>query len=140
MAGHSKFANIQHRKGGQDKKRAQTFTKIAREIQAAVKLGGSDPNANPDAPFADLVDSMGLVEFIGLLAGDCGVRPEVIERAVGRRFSTLASLATRAGGASPPTSPAWSSRKSVSPASAETTATIFSPSRTWRYTSCAAVR
>jgi YebC/PmpR family DNA-binding regulatory protein len=47
MAGHSKFANIQHRKGGQDKKRAQMFTKIAREIQAAVKLGGSDPNANP---------------------------------------------------------------------------------------------
>jgi YebC/PmpR family DNA-binding regulatory protein len=47
MAGHSKFANIQHRKGGQDKKRAQMFTKIAREIQAAVKLGGPDPNANP---------------------------------------------------------------------------------------------
>jgi len=47
MAGHSKFANIMHRKGGQDKKRAQLFTKIAREIQAAVKLGGSDPNANP---------------------------------------------------------------------------------------------
>ena len=47
MAGHSKFANIQHRKGGQDKKRAQVFTKIAREIQAAVKLGGADPNSNP---------------------------------------------------------------------------------------------
>ena len=47
MAGHSKFANIQHRKGGQDKKRAQAFTKIAREIQAAVKLGGSDANSNP---------------------------------------------------------------------------------------------
>lgn len=46
MAGHSKFANIQHRKGGQDKKRAQVFTKIAREIQAAVKLGGPDPNSN----------------------------------------------------------------------------------------------
>jgi YebC/PmpR family DNA-binding regulatory protein len=47
MAGHSKFANIQHRKGGQDKKRAQQFTKIAREIQAAVKLGGTDPSSNP---------------------------------------------------------------------------------------------
>jgi YebC/PmpR family DNA-binding regulatory protein len=46
MAGHSKFANIMHRKGGQDKKRAQAFTKLAREIQAAVKLGGPDPNAN----------------------------------------------------------------------------------------------
>ncbi len=47
MAGHSKFANIQHRKGGQDKKRAQVFTKIAREIQAAVKIGGPDSNSNP---------------------------------------------------------------------------------------------
>jgi YebC/PmpR family DNA-binding regulatory protein len=47
MAGHSKFANIMHRKGGQDKKRAQAFTKLAREIQAAVKVGGPDPNANP---------------------------------------------------------------------------------------------
>jgi YebC/PmpR family DNA-binding regulatory protein len=47
MAGHSKFANIMHRKGGQDKKRAQAFTKLAREIQAAVKLGGADANANP---------------------------------------------------------------------------------------------
>lgn len=47
MAGHSKFANIQHRKGAQDKKRAQMYTKIAREIQAAVKLGGTDPNSNP---------------------------------------------------------------------------------------------
>ncbi len=36
-----------HRKGGQDKKRAQMFTKLAREMQAAVKLGGSDPNSNP---------------------------------------------------------------------------------------------
>jgi YebC/PmpR family DNA-binding regulatory protein len=46
MAGHSKFANIMHRKGAQDKKRAQVFTKLAREIQAAVRVGGPDPNAN----------------------------------------------------------------------------------------------
>jgi YebC/PmpR family DNA-binding regulatory protein len=47
MAGHSKFANIMHRKGGQDKKRAQAFTKLARELQAAAKVGGTDPNSNP---------------------------------------------------------------------------------------------
>lgn len=47
MAGHSKFANIMHRKGAQDKKRAQQFTKLAREIQAAVKTGGADPDGNP---------------------------------------------------------------------------------------------
>ena len=47
MAGHSKFANIMHRKGAQDKKRAHMFTKLAREIQAAVKVGGADPESNP---------------------------------------------------------------------------------------------
>jgi YebC/PmpR family DNA-binding regulatory protein len=47
MAGHSKYANIMHRKGAQDKRRAQQFTKLAREIQAAVKLGGADPASNP---------------------------------------------------------------------------------------------
>ena len=47
MAGHSKFKNIMHRKGAQDKKRANAFNKIAREITVAVKLGSPDPNANP---------------------------------------------------------------------------------------------
>ncbi|MGE3142395.1 MAG: YebC/PmpR family DNA-binding transcriptional regulator, partial [Hyphomonadaceae bacterium] len=47
MAGHSKFANIQHRKGAQDKKRAQIFTRLAREIQAAVGLSGPEPANNP---------------------------------------------------------------------------------------------
>jgi len=47
MAGHSKFANIMHRKGAQDKRRAGAFTKLAREMQAAVKLGGADPASNP---------------------------------------------------------------------------------------------
>jgi|TARA_B110000858_G_scaffold94711_1_gene109157 YebC/PmpR family DNA-binding regulatory protein len=47
MAGHSKWANIQHRKGRQDKKRAGLFTKLIREINIAAKMGGSDLNANP---------------------------------------------------------------------------------------------
>ena len=47
MAGHSKWANIQHRKGAQDKKRGKLFTKLIREITVAAKLGGGDPNANP---------------------------------------------------------------------------------------------
>ncbi len=47
MAGHSKWANIQHRKGAQDKKRANVFTKIAREITVAAKLGDPDPDTNP---------------------------------------------------------------------------------------------
>ena len=47
MAGHSKWANIQHRKGAQDKKRAKIFSKLAREITVAAKLGGADPDMNP---------------------------------------------------------------------------------------------
>ncbi|PWE01395.1 YebC/PmpR family DNA-binding transcriptional regulator [Marinilabilia rubra] len=47
MAGHSKWANIKHRKGAQDAKRAKMFTRITKEIQVAVKEGGSDPETNP---------------------------------------------------------------------------------------------
>lgn len=47
MAGHSKFKNIQHRKGAQDKKRAKVFTKLVREIITAAKIGGIDPGSNP---------------------------------------------------------------------------------------------
>ncbi|HEC83889.1 MAG: YebC/PmpR family DNA-binding transcriptional regulator [Candidatus Parabeggiatoa sp. nov. 1] len=47
MAGHSKWANIQHRKGAQDAKRGKLFTKLIREITIAARMGGADPNANP---------------------------------------------------------------------------------------------
>ena len=47
MAGHSKFKNIQHRKGAQDKKRAKLFGKLGKEIMVASKLGGPDPEMNP---------------------------------------------------------------------------------------------
>ncbi|ANQ83719.1 YebC/PmpR family DNA-binding transcriptional regulator [Azoarcus olearius] len=47
MAGHSKWANIQHRKGRQDAKRGKVFTKLIKEVTVAAKMGGGDPNANP---------------------------------------------------------------------------------------------
>ena len=47
MAGHSKWANIQHRKGAQDKKRGKLFTKLIREITVAARTAGGDPDANP---------------------------------------------------------------------------------------------
>ena len=47
MAGHSKFKNIQYRKGAQDKKRAKQFAKIGREIQIAVKIAGTEVESNP---------------------------------------------------------------------------------------------
>lgn len=47
MAGHSKWANIQHRKGRQDAKRGKIFTRLIKEITVAAKLGGGDPAINP---------------------------------------------------------------------------------------------
>lgn len=47
MAGHSKWANIQHRKERQDAKRGKIFTKLIREITVAARLGGGDPHFNP---------------------------------------------------------------------------------------------
>ena len=47
MAGHSKWANIQHRKGRQDAKRGKVFTKLIKEITVASRMGGGDPNFNP---------------------------------------------------------------------------------------------
>jgi len=47
MAGHSKWANIQHRKGKQDAKRGKIFTRLIKEITVAARMGGGDPGANP---------------------------------------------------------------------------------------------
>jgi YebC/PmpR family DNA-binding regulatory protein len=47
MAGHSKWANIQHRKGRQDEKRGKAWTRVIREIMVAARTGGGDPGANP---------------------------------------------------------------------------------------------
>ena len=47
MAGHSKFKNIMHRKGAQDMKRSNLFSKLSREITVAAKMGTPDPDMNP---------------------------------------------------------------------------------------------
>jgi YebC/PmpR family DNA-binding regulatory protein len=47
MAGHSKWANIQHRKGRQDAKRGKIFTRLIKEITVAARMGGGDPGMNP---------------------------------------------------------------------------------------------
>ena len=47
MAGHSKWANIKHRKAAADAKKGKVFTRLIKEITVAAKLGGADPNANP---------------------------------------------------------------------------------------------
>jgi len=47
MAGHSKWANIKHRKGAQDAKRGKAFSKVVKDIMVASRIGGPDPDANP---------------------------------------------------------------------------------------------
>lgn len=72
MAGHSKWANIQHRKGAQDAKRGKLFTKLIREITTAARIGGGDPASNPRLRLA--VDK----------ALDANMPKENIERAIKR--------------------------------------------------------
>ena len=72
MAGHSKWANIQHRKGAQDAKRGKLFTKLIREITVAAKMGEPDPATNPRLRLA--VDKA--------LAGN--MTKDTIERAIKR--------------------------------------------------------
>ena len=47
MAGHSKWANIKHRKAAQDAKRGKIFTRLIREITVAARMGGGDQDSNP---------------------------------------------------------------------------------------------
>lgn len=72
MAGHSKWANIQHRKGVQDAKRSKLFTKFIREITVSAKMGGGDPNSNPRLRLA--IDK----------AIDANMTKDTIERAIKR--------------------------------------------------------
>ena len=77
MAGHSKWANIQHRKGRQDAKRGKIFTRLIKEITVAAKMGGGDPNSNARLRLA--VDK----------ATDNNVPKDNIERAIKRGTGDL---------------------------------------------------
>lgn len=77
MAGHSKWANIQHRKGRQDEKRGKVWTKLIKEIAVAARLGGGDLNANPRLRLA--VDK----------AKDANMPNDNVQRAVSRGTGTL---------------------------------------------------
>ena len=77
MAGHSKWANIQHRKGRQDEKRGKDLTKLIKEITVAARLGGGDPNANPRLRLA--IDK----------AKDANMPNDNVQRAISRGTGTL---------------------------------------------------
>jgi YebC/PmpR family DNA-binding regulatory protein len=77
MAGHSKWANIQHRKGRQDEKRGKVWTKLIKEITVAARLSGGDLNANPRLRLA--VDK----------AKDANMPNDNVQRAISRGTGTL---------------------------------------------------
>ena len=77
MAGHSKWANIQHRKGRQDAKRGKIFTRLIKEITVSAKMGGGDPDMNPRLRLA--VDK----------ATDNNMPKDNIERAIKRGTGAL---------------------------------------------------
>jgi len=77
MAGHSKWANIQHRKGRQDAKRGKIFTRLIKEITVAARMGGADPDMNPRLRLA--VDK----------ATDSNMPKDNIERAIKRGAGAL---------------------------------------------------
>ena len=81
MAGHSKWANIQHRKGRQDAKKGKIFTRLIREITVAARIGGGDPNSNPRLRLA--IDK----------AYDNNMPKENVERAIKRGSGDLEGVA-----------------------------------------------
>ena len=78
MAGHSKWANIQHRKGAQDKKRGKLFTKLIREITIAARIGGGDISANPlyNGDFKAALNAIKAKTIVIVCDNDLYFRPE----------------------------------------------------------------
>ena len=81
MAGHSKWANIKHRKAAADAKKGKVFTRLIKEITVAARLGGGDPNSNPRLRL--MLDK----------ARDANMTKDSVQRAVQRGTGELAGVA-----------------------------------------------
>lgn len=123
MAGHSQFANIKHRKGAQDAKKAKRFTKILREITVAAKTGQTDPEFNPrlrnaiiearvnnmpkdriDAAIKKVIagsdgENFENIRYEGYAPGGVAIIVEALTDNRNRTASEVRSLFTKAGGA-----------------------------------------
>ncbi|WP_457648154.1 YebC/PmpR family DNA-binding transcriptional regulator [Profundibacter sp.] len=121
MAGHSKWANIQHRKGRQDKLRSKLFSKLSKEITVAAKMGDPDPDKNPRLRMAvkeaksnsvpkDVIeraikksaagegDNYDEIRYEGYGPGGVAVIVEAMTDNKNRTASTVRSLFTKNGG------------------------------------------
>ncbi len=119
MAGHSKWANIQHRKGAQDKKRSKLFSKLAKEITVAAKMGSPDVDMNPRLRLAvntakqnslpkDVITraikksdtdvaNYDEMRYEGFAAGGVGIIVEALTDNKNRTASSVRSIFTKAG-------------------------------------------
>ena len=121
MAGHSKWANIQHRKGRQDAARSKLFSKLSKEITVAAKMGDPDPDKNPRLRMAvreaksnsvpkDVIDraikksqsadfeNMDEIRYEGYASGGIAVIVEALTDNRNRTASNVRSLFTKHGG------------------------------------------
>ena len=121
MAGHSKWANIQHRKGRQDAARSKLFSKLSKEITVAAKMGDPDPEKNPRLRLAvreaksnsvpkDVIDraikksqssdfeNMDEIRYEGYASGGIAVIVEALTDNRNRTASNIRSLFTKYGG------------------------------------------
>ena len=121
MAGHSKWANIQHRKGRQDAARSKLFSKVSKEITVAAKMGDPDPDKNPRLRLAvreaksnsvpkDVIDraikksqssdfeNMHEIRYEGYASGGIAVIVEALTDNRNRTASNVRSLFTKYGG------------------------------------------
>jgi len=121
MAGHSKWANIQHRKGKQDKLRSKMFSKLSKEITVAAKMGMPDPDMNPRLRLAvkaakalsmpkDVIDrairksqtgdgaDYTEIRYEGYGAGGIAIIVEAMTDNLNRTASNVRSYFTKAGG------------------------------------------
>ena len=121
MAGHSKWANIQHRKGRQDAARSKLFSKLSKEITVAAKMGDPDPEKNPRLRLAvreaksnsvpkDVIDraikksqsadfeNMDEIRYEGYASGGIAVMVEALTDNRNRTASNVRSLFTKYGG------------------------------------------
>jgi len=121
MAGHSKWANIQHRKGKQDAQRSRIFSRLSKEISVAAKLGDPDPDHNPRLRLAvkaakaqsmprDVIDrairksqtgdaaDYTAIRYEGYGAGGIAIVVEALTDNLNRTASNVRSYFTKAGG------------------------------------------
>ena len=121
MAGHSKFNNIKHRKGAQDKKRSAQFSKLSREITVAAKSGMPDPDMNPrlrlainnakavsmpkdgiqraiDKASANEGDDYNEVRYEGFGPGGVSLIIETLTDNTNRTFTNVRTIMSRNGG------------------------------------------